>query len=244
MMEKAPMRMMIAALVGTLMLAVPLAAQTPGAYVIPSVPAPRDPLPRFTIAPRGGFPVDTARGALPPIGLPLPPIGLTPPPMPGEAPRVGRHREFYSWPMMVFYVPQPIAVPVPLSEPASKAVEPPAPGRLILDVQPATAQVYADGYYVGVPADFSAERGGGVLDPGLHRIDVSADGYEPASVDVRVVSGQPVTYRASLKALPPAAAIRPTTFYLIPGCYMGNIPPQDAKLPASCDQSRTLTWRP
>lgn len=230
------MRVIISALIGTLSLAAPLAAQGTGAYVIPSVPAPRDPLPRFTIAPRGG---------LAPVGLPLPHIGLQPPLVHEDNPRFRRDRSFFSWPVMVFYVPQPIAVAAPPPEPAPKPVEPPpAPGRLILDVQPSTAQVYADGYYVGLPADFSPERGGGVLEAGLHRIDVSADGYEPVTVDLRVISGQPVTYRASLKALPPPVSVPPTTFYLIPGCYMGNIPPKDAKLPASCDQSRTVTWRP
>ena len=235
------MRMMTLALIGTLMLTGPLAAQTPGTHVIPSVPAPRDPLPRFTIAPRGGADVTNSRHGR--IGLPLPPIGLPAPHAP-NAPHAP-YAPVSPWPVMVFYVPQPIVVVHPATEPAPKPVEPPpAPGRLILDVHPPTAQVYADGYYVGAPADFSPERGGGVLDAGFHRIDVSAEGYEPQTVDVRVVSGQPVTYRASLKELPPPSAIRPTTFYLIPGCYMGNIPPQDAKLPASCDQSRTVTWRP
>ena len=241
------MRMMMLALIGTLILAGPLAAQTPAAYVIPSVPAPRDPLPRFTIAPRGG--ADITHGRHGQIGLPLPPIGLPAynGPNPSGAPNVpyAPYAPVFAWPVMVFYVPQPIVLAHPAPEPAPKPVEPPpAPGRLILDVHPPTAQVYADGYYVGAPADFSPERGGGVLDAGFHRIDVSADGYEPQTVDVRVVSGQPVTYRASLKALPRPTVVRPTTFYLIPGCYMGNIPPQDAKLPASCDQSRTVTWHP
>ena len=51
-------------------------------------------------------------------------------------------------------------------------------GRLVLEVEPADAQIFADGYYVGVPADFSAARGGVPLEAGVHRIDVSAPGYE------------------------------------------------------------------
>ena len=82
------------------------------------------------------------------------------------------------------------------------------------------------------------------MEAGVHRIDISADGYESTAVDVRVAPGQLVTYRASLKALPPQAPVRPTTFYLIPGCYMGNIPPKDAHLPATCDPARAITWRP
>ncbi len=143
--------------------------------------------------------------------------------------------------MMLFYVPQPTAAPAPLSAPVEKA---PALGRLILDVQPATAQVFADGYYVGVPEDFSLARGGGLLEAGPHRIDVNAAGFESMTVDLRVTATQPVTIRGALKTLPPPVAVAPTTFYLIPGCYMGNIPPKDAHLPATCDLGRVVTWVP
>jgi hypothetical protein len=146
--------------------------------------------------------------------------------------------------MIVLYAPHPVAAQAP-PEPAPNPVEiVPAPGRLILDVEPATAQVFTDGYYVGLPDDFSVVRGGGLLEAGPHRIDVSATGYEPMALDVMVTAGQPVTVRAALKALPAPATVPPTTFYLIPGCYMGNIPPKDARLPATCDQSRVTTWRP
>lgn len=146
---------------------------------------------------------------------------------------------------MVFYVHQPVAAPPPPPEPAPKPIEqPPAVGRLVLEVKPDTAQVFAGGYYVGTAEDFSFTRGGGLLEAGVHRIDVSAPGYEPLSVDLRITAGQSVTYRGALKPPPPPVAAPPTTFYLIPGCYMGNIPPKDAGLPASCDQSRTVKWRP
>jgi hypothetical protein len=39
----------------------------------------------------------------------------------------------------------------------------------------------------------------------------------------------------------PPAAKAPATFYLIPGCYMGNVPPRDANLPATCDISRAVS---
>jgi hypothetical protein len=231
------MNPIVPAFIAVLLVASPVLAQTTSGYVIPNARAPRDPLPRFTIAPRGGF--------LAPIGLPLPQIGLRPPLRVNER-FDGRHGpRFYPWPMMVFYVPQPIATPSAPAVPEPKLELPsPMQGRLVLDVWPASAQVFADGYYVGVPADFSGERGGGILEAGIHRIDLSAPGYEPITVDLRVTSGRALTYRAALKALPPPAAAPPSTFYLIPGCYMGNIPPKDAHLPATCDQSRTVTWRP
>jgi hypothetical protein len=229
------MRLMISAFVVGLMVTTPVMAQAPAGYVIPNLRAPRDPLPRFTIAPRGS--------PLGPIGLPLPRIGLQPPLVRPEHGHRRNGRHVFPWPAIVFYVPQPVIVEPP-PQPAPRRVEPPPAGRLILEVQPDTAQVYAGGYYVGTPADFSAARGGGQIDPGLHRIDVSAEGFEPTAVDVRVVPGQTVTYRAALKPLPPAVAVPPSTFDLIPGCYMGNIPPKDAKLPPTCDQSRVVTWRP
>jgi hypothetical protein len=227
----------MSALIVTALWASPLLAQPVPGYVIPSVPAPRDPLPRFTIAPRGG--------SLAPIGLPLPRIGLQPPLRGNEPRHRPRGRALYPWPMVLLYVPQPIVAPAMPPAPEPKAeLAPPMPGRLVLDVSPATAHVFADGYYVGVPADFSGERGGGVLNAGIHRLDLSAPGYEPITVDLRVTPGQAVTYRASMKALPPPVAVPPSTFYLIPGCYMGNIPPQEANIPASCDKNRAITWRP
>ena len=208
-------------------------AQSRTPHPIQSVPAPRDPLPRFTIAPRGGI--------LGPVGLPLPQIGLQPPPNSIARGRRGRHGVFFPWPVMVFYVPQPVVEAVAAPTPAEKLQ---TFGRLILDVEPADAQVFADGYYIGVPGDFGAARGGGLLETGAHRIDVSAAGYEPMALDVRVTAGQPVTVRAALKRLPAPAVVPRTTFYLIPGCYMGNIPPHEARLPPTCDQSRVISWLP
>ncbi len=226
------MRVMTCALIALLLPAATAQAQRTAAPAVRDVPAPRDPLPRFTIA---------LRGALGPIGLPLPQIGLTPP-RPREHGRRSRDHAWYPWSSWLYYVPEPVVYP---PEPAPKQVEEPrVPGRVILDIAPAGAQVFANGYYVGLTEDFSAARGGGLLEPGLHRLDVSAPGYESITTDLSVTAGQPVTIRGTLKALPPPVTSRPTTFYLIPGCYMGNIPPQDAGLPATCDVGRAVTWRP
>lgn len=222
------------ALITALMLAAPSLAYSQAGYVIPGATAPRDPLPRFTIAPRGG--------ALAPIGLPLPSIGLPAPGAP-DAPGAPNAPIALYAPVWLFYVPQPIAAP-PAPAPQPRHVEAPLPGRLVLDVEPATAQIFTDGYYAGLPEDFSSTRGGLVIDAGVHRLDLSANGYEAIAVDLRVNPGQVVTYRATLKALPPPSAMAPTTFYLIPGCYMGNIPPKDAHLPATCDPTRAITWQP
>ena len=201
---------------------------------------PRDPVPRFTIPPRG-----TVGLPLPDIGLPLPPIGLQPPHSPRRG--YGRyHWPSYGWPAVVYYAPWYEPVPyVREAAPAPEPVEQPAPtGRLILDPQPEGAQVFVDGYYAGIPDDFSVVHGGGVVESGQHRIEVSAPGHESVSIDVRIAASQSVTYRGRLKRIPPPAAkSAPTTFYLIPGCYMGNVPPKDARLPATCDLGRAVEFK-
>jgi hypothetical protein len=135
-------------------------------------------------------------------------------------------------------------------------VEQPLLARLILDVHPATAQIFADGYYIGIPEDFRFEDGGAVLEPGPHRIDIVAPDYQPVSFDVNLTRGQTATFRHSLTPIQrepqpardaalkaPAVVKQPVTFYLIPGCYMGNVPPQEANLPATCDIARAKSFQ-
>jgi hypothetical protein len=69
------------------------------------------------------------------------------------------------------------------------SVEPPSLARLILDIYPPSAQVFADGYYIGIPEDFRFEGGGAALEPGPHRIDILARDYEPVSFDVNLTRG-------------------------------------------------------
>jgi hypothetical protein len=235
------MRLIVPALVIFTALPLTVFGQSRARSGIQGVRARPDPPPYFTIAPRGSLlprPVP-----LPQQGLPLPQHGLRPSHRWPEY-RPFRHDAYFGWPLMVFYAPEPVVTVQAPPEPPQKPVERPALGRLILDIAPATAQIFVDGYYVGVPEDFSAGGGGGLLEAGPHHIDVSADRHEPVAVEVMISGSHPVTYRASLKALPSPAMVPPTTFYLIPGCYMGNIPPKDARLPSTCDQTRVVTWRP
>ena len=137
----------------------------------------------------------------------------------------------------------------------------PATGRLVLEVEPADIlQVFVDGEFVGTPADL-----GNALDlqPGTRRIEFRAPGHKTLTIDAQIVSQRTIVYRATLERLvptrtvpAPAAPIAPPspepapvstanrTMYLIPGCYMGNVPPQDLKLPAGCDLSRLTTIKP
>ena len=125
---------------------------------------------------------------------------------------------------------------------------PPASGSLELQLEPAAAQVYVDGYYTGIVSDF--ERPGGVgMEPGPHRIEIRAQGYETARFDVRLTTDQTVLYREDLRPLngvapPPIEhkAPAPTTFYVIADCYAGNVPPTEAKLRPGCDPAQVKTF--
>jgi hypothetical protein len=98
------------------------------------------------------------------------------------------------------------------------------------------------------------------LDAGSRRIEIRARGYETVRLDAKIVAGRTITYRGVLERVaprvepksphhpPPAARttepapLPKQTFYLIPGCYLGNIPPEHVRLPAGCDVSRVVTW--
>lgn len=135
-------------------------------------------------------------------------------------------------------------------------------GRLQLDIRPRDAQIFVNGEFVGTLEDV-----GGVLElpEGTHRIEIRASRHEALTLDARIVVGRTITYRNALlpveegaptPPVPPAARApksgqeppppaRPSqTFYLIPGCYLGNVPPEQVKLPPDCDLSRMITHKP
>ena len=67
--------------------------------------------------------------------------------------------------------------------------------------------------------------------------------------DVLIVEGETVMYRKDLEAsappaTPPAAPGVPKTFYVIPGCYAGDRPPQAVRLPPSCDAAKARAIPP
>jgi hypothetical protein len=208
---------------------------------------------------------------LPPIGLPLPQIGLPLPPigLPAAGTSEGRraanragprtrtpHRSafpvvpVYGWP---YYYEAPAATP---SSPSSdsvaiRAAGPPV-GYLQFDIPgDREQQLYVDGFYLGTLLDFAS---GVALEAGPHAVEIRAPGFETLSVAVNIASGRTIAYRGALKAteVKPAAAATaassgplvpaaPMVGYIVPGCYIGNVPPQDAGLPATCDLSRTIT---
>jgi hypothetical protein len=155
------------------------------------------------------------------------------------------------WP----YVPDSLLPGTAVPSPPSPPVEYQPTGRLHLTLQSrGDPQIYVDGYYVGLMSDLGGEL---TLEAGGHALELREEGYETLHVDVQIPAGALITYRGAMKRLaaapvpvaqvpsspdvpPPAPA--PTTIYMIPGCYVGNVPPRDASLPAGCDEGRAIAF--
>jgi hypothetical protein len=71
-------------------------------------------------------------------------------------------------------------------------------GSLRLKVKPGHAQVYVDGYYVGVVDSFDGVFQRLSLDAGAHRIEIKAEGFETVQFEVNVRPGETVTYKGEL----------------------------------------------
>jgi hypothetical protein len=156
---------------------------------------------------------------------------------------------FLGVPAFFYAVPEyVIPVPPPGPAPPAREVTQLTTGSLVLQVQPASAQLFVDGYYFGTPADFDGRQGELALEAGVHRVQLVAPGYESVTVDVNMRVNQTVRYQNVMKpvaATPPpspAAPITPKTLYLVPGCYLGDVPPKDAHLPATCDVTKVVTF--
>jgi hypothetical protein len=157
----------------------------------------------------------------------------------------------FGWPYP--YLPGTTAPSAP-SPSLPPAPPPRATGRVHLDLQSGIdPQIFVDGYYVGLLSDASGEL---TLDAGTHTIELREDGFETLRVDVQVPVDGVITYRGALKRPSGAADLRPsgadlpgprtevppTTIYVIPGCYVGNVPPADAVLPAGCNADRAIAF--
>lgn len=137
---------------------------------------------------------------------------------------------------------------------ARELSEPTRPtGTLWLDVQPSGGQLHVDTYFVGTTDDTGGEL---TLEPGAHAVEVRVPGFEPLFLNVKIEADRAITYRAALRPLPasvpdqplpqesgkPPTARRP--IYFIAGCYLGDVPPAEANLPATCDLKRAIVVRP
>ncbi len=217
----------------------------------------------FTPRPTIGLPLPPIGLPLPEIGLPLPPIGLpsaaaTPVPVTTPSRFVdGRRR--HSGRTVIYFVPSfgwgyPAASGYP-GKPSAPPAEKRPSGRVRLELQRGVdPQIYVDGYYVGTLDDVRGEL---TLDAGPHKVELREDGYETLELNVQVSPDRPITYRSALKrvdAVPtlvpdvPAPAEAPppapSTIYVIPGCYVGNVPPSEAGLPAGCGERSAIVFEP
>ena len=189
----------------------------------------------------------------PPITFPLP--SLMPPPPGGLTPRVGEGQPFRSTRRQVFgsgstaYAPFIFGYPDSAGVESRRDVRGPAPetGLLRLTVTPSSAQVFVDSYYVGTVDDVNAQR---VLEleAGPHRLEIRAPQYQTLTVDVRILPRETITYRGALEPIRPAAAPPvagpPTVMYVIPKCYLGNLPPRQSRLPSGCDVKQVQVLKP
>jgi hypothetical protein len=76
-------------------------------------------------------------------------------------------------------------------------------GGVRIDVPQRNAEVYADGYFAGIVDNFDGTLQQLNLEPGAHRIEIRAQGFEPASFEVYVEPGRTITYRTGLRPAQP-----------------------------------------
>jgi len=70
-----------------------------------------------------------------------------------------------------------------------------------LKIKPREAEVYVDGYFVGVVDNFDGMFQRLHLDSGAHRIEIRAPGYEILDFDVRITPEHTTTYTGELKRI-------------------------------------------
>jgi hypothetical protein len=151
---------------------------------------------------------------------------------------------FYGWP----YSPVTAYPSVPSVTPPIKR----ATGRVHLVLHSGVdPQIFVDGYYMGLFSDVVGEL---TLEVGAHTIELREEGYETARVpvnipldgvityDVNLRRREPVPVSAAASSSPAVTAPAPTTIYVVPGCYVGNVPPRQVTLPADCDPRRAITF--
>jgi len=135
------------------------------------------------------------------------------------------------------------AEPDTTQTPPAPSAPPVATGGLRITGTPGDAQVFVDSYFVGTVADIEAGRPL-TITAGPHRLEIRAAGYQTIVVDIQITAYETLTYHAALDRLPQQQALRTSAaaasgpMYLIPNCYLGNVPPRPSRLPSGCDIKR------
>ena len=76
-------------------------------------------------------------------------------------------------------------------------------GRIRIRVKPRGAQVFVDGYYVGIVDDFDGAFQHLHVEVGPHQIEIRAPGFEMVAFDVNVQPGPAITYRGGMRPMQP-----------------------------------------
>jgi hypothetical protein len=77
-----------------------------------------------------------------------------------------------------------------------------ADGELRLKIKPRDAQVFVDGYYVGIVDDFDGVFQRLHLPSGPHRIEVRAPGFETLTFDVQIRFDETTKFEGDLRRVP------------------------------------------
>jgi hypothetical protein len=72
-------------------------------------------------------------------------------------------------------------------------------GGVSFDMQPADANLFVDGQFVGVVGSFGPANEPLTLEPGTHRVAIQREGYRPLEWDVTIEPGQVIPYRGALE---------------------------------------------
>jgi hypothetical protein len=78
-----------------------------------------------------------------------------------------------------------------------------AAGKIRITGAPTDAEVYVDGSYVGIVDDFDGTFQRLNLEPGVHRIELQAPGFQTVTVDVNLQPRQTINYRAAMRPAQP-----------------------------------------
>ena len=74
-------------------------------------------------------------------------------------------------------------------------------GSLRLKINPKQAEIFVDGYYVGVVDNFDGAFQKLGIEAGSHKIELKAEGFETAEFEVLITPGETVTYKGELKPI-------------------------------------------
>ncbi|HZT75285.1 MAG TPA: hypothetical protein VFA27_01410 [Vicinamibacterales bacterium] len=231
--------LMLALLLSTALSAAPQRHPTPPPQPPPSHQPP-PPASSPTVMPFPPLPPQPAGGLTPGVTFPFQDNPVYSPSRVRPLPRGFGFGGYGGYGGGYYYAPDATSAGAPATMAAAPQME---TGMLRLDGTPASAQVFVDGYYVATLADVEASRVL-TLPAGPHRVEIRASDYLPTTFDVRIDPNATVTYHASLDHVRPAPPVRAAApaasakMYLIPNCYLGNIPPKQERLPRGCDAKR------